>query len=94
MTEEILKKHATAILGYDESQKALAQNIHRLRYDAVEKFYAETISELCRQASGDRRRGRHKLAAMLEQAMYNADEQRKLFKKIWTLCEPYMKDEK
>lgn len=84
------REHKTEVDGYEDKLELLSQNIHRMRYDAVVKFYAHTATELYRQASGDKDRGRVQLAALLTETAQLAEKQREKFEQIWRLCEPHM----
>lgn len=85
--------HATKVDGYDGSLQSLAQKILRMRYDKVEEFFSYCVSELDRQAEGDRKRKRRKLARMLGGASETAAILEGKMGAIFELCAPYMKDE-
>jgi phosphate uptake regulator len=90
MADQTASKHKTAVEGYEDQLPLLAERIHRMRYDTVEDFYRHVAEELRRQAKGDRGRGRHKLAALLEEAATTAEQQQERFARIWALCKPHM----
>ncbi len=86
-------KHTVQVAGYDGSLRELAEAVLRLRYDKVEEFFQHCVTELRRQADGDRKRGRRQLAKMLDAAAKIAKQQRVQFSRIFALCKPYMTSE-
>ncbi|HVZ76217.1 MAG TPA: hypothetical protein VG934_03070 [Candidatus Paceibacterota bacterium] len=88
-----MKKHPTRVEGFDGSLQTLAQRILRMRYDKAVKFIGFCVSEIDRQAEGDRGRGRPKLAAKLEQAAQAAEVFEQKMQEVFDLCTPFMKDE-
>lgn len=88
--DQIAQKHKTAVDGYEGRLKLLCERVHLMRYDKVEKFYGYTETELRRQATNDRAKGRTQLADLLEDAANAARQQQERFGRIWALCEPHM----
>lgn len=88
--DQFAPKHKLSVNGYENKITLLTKHIHDMQYDKVEEFYLYTAAELRKQAEGDRGRGRQQLASLLEEAAVVAEQQQKLFGRIWALCKPYM----
>lgn len=86
------QKHPTEIDGWESSLPELAAAVHKMRYDRVKEFHRHSATELVRQATGDREKGRVRLANLLEAAARAEIDQSARFAQIWALCEPYMPD--
>lgn len=87
------KKHPVEVIGYSGSFQELSEAILRMRYDKVDEFFQCCVTELRRQAEGDRKRGRGNLATRLDEAASTARQQQEQFSKIFILCKPHMSDE-
>lgn len=87
------EKHPTAVPGYEDRLIELAHLVHAMRYDLVIEFYEQAARELRQQTTGDRARGRMKLAASLEEAARAIDNTVESLQRAWRICEPYMKEE-
>jgi len=85
-----MSKHPDYVEKYEGNLQELAHDIVKMRYDKVAEFLGYIKNELVREATGDRRRGRVKLASMLEETVKTADVLKNQMGKIWELCEPYM----
>ena len=88
-----MKKHPVIVEGFNGTLEKLAQSIFRMRYDEVVKFLAYAQKELNRQSKGDEAMGRAKLSLLLTEARQKMNELKKIMKKIFVLCKPFMKDE-
>lgn len=87
------KKHPVKVVGYEGTFQELAETILRMRYDKVEEFFQCCVTELRRQAEGDRGRWRNSLATKLDEAANTASQQQEQFSQIFNLCKPHMHDE-
>ena len=76
-----------------ESNRALGGAIGRLRYDQQPIILEALAKELKRQAKGDEKRGRIKLAALLTKALAETQALRQTFLEMQKLCRPFMKRE-
>lgn len=86
-------KHPTEVPVYEGLLKDLVGRVHRMRYDRVAEFYRLGVVELREQAAGDRMRGRHELADLLNEAADITEAMQKQFEQIYGLCEPHMNSE-
>ncbi len=83
-------RHPTEIPGHEGALRALAEEIHRMRYDRVVEFYHHTLTELHRQAANDRDLGHPQLARLLDEAAGDVLDLRELFVRIYALCRLHM----
>lgn len=88
-----MKRHPVAVEGYQGSLKDLAQKVCRMRYDHVAEFFGHCAIELLRQANADMGRSRAQLATQLTSAYRIAVTLHHKTRDIFTLCEPYMREE-
>jgi len=87
-----MKKHATSITGFDTLNDA-AQEIGKLRYDALSKFLECLAEEMSRQQVKDRNAGKRKLAGhagMMISELYRA---RTATKMLFDKYKCFMKEE-
>jgi hypothetical protein len=72
-------------LDYPGGLIKLAGDVAKIRYDALYVFLEELAHHLVIDAIRDDSRGRHKLAAALNQAADSICD-------AWVVCKPYMKE--
>ncbi len=83
-------KHPTEITGFNGSIKEAAKAVAQMRYDCVSKFLKAFSDELKKQSVGDKKRGRHQLAALLNITTTALDLATETMDIIWKLCKKYM----
>jgi hypothetical protein len=75
-----------------EELEKLAADLGDLRYDSLATFLEVLSAKLRQDATADARRGRPRLAGMLDKASLGVGEAGEAVRLAWKLCEPYMKD--
>ncbi|SRR3989339_813908 len=89
-----MKFHPTQIsASLLNSNALLGQAIALLRYDQQPAILRALSREIRRQAEGDRKRGRVKLATLLLRAQAQAEMLAETYEEILVLSRPYMKEE-
>lgn len=90
----VKKFHPTRLSSFALNSNALlGQSIGALRYDQQPHIFRALSREIGRQAKGDKKRGRTKLAMLLLKAEAQAEELAKTYDEILKLCHPYMEEE-
>ena len=85
-----MTRHATKTR---EELEKLAADLGDLRYDSLATFLELLSGKLRQDATADARRGRPRLAALLEKASHGLGDAGEAVRLAWKLCKPYMKDE-
>ena len=86
-------KHPLSVEGYDGPLENLARAIGKMRYDKIAEVLKYLAEDLERQSRGDKAKGRAKLATMLHEVSTQIGVAKEQVDKIYTLCEPYMKND-
>ena len=87
-----MKKHATSIKGFDSLNEA-AQEIGKMRYDALAAFLMNLTMEMERQRKNDIAAGKPKLAASHSMLLHHLIEASGEAQEMFDKYKKYMKDE-
>ena len=85
--------HPTRVPGVTVGNRELGRQIAELRYDQLSEVLQGMSAELERQSQSDLRRGRPKLAKLIESAKVALDRVNKIVEQMFTLSRPYMEHE-
>lgn len=85
--------HPTGIPGVTVGNRELGRQIAELRYDKLCEVLQEMSAELERQSQSDMKRGRPKLAKLIQSAKVALDHVNAIVEKMFTLSRPYMEHE-
>jgi hypothetical protein len=80
------REHAVTVTGYKGDLQQLAQEIGRLRYDALACFLQALADEMARQAAADHKRARVQLALKLEGLVKELLAAGMTTHDVWQLC--------
>ncbi len=86
-----MEKHPRTVTNFTGTLDELAQSIGNMAYDQTARFIEKLADNIQRQADGDFKRGRIKLAYELSQTTQTLYEARNKMNTAWKICEPYMK---
>ncbi|EKD23980.1 MAG: hypothetical protein ACD_81C00135G0006 [uncultured bacterium] len=88
-----MKKHPVIIEGYDGTFEELGRKVGELRYDKLAEFLLHLENELARQAIADKKRGRPKLANLIEGVELTVKDGKIKTERLFEFCKAFMQEE-
>ena len=86
-------RHPDKVEGWEGSLEELAKAVGNMRYDKVSEFIEALGEDIKRQAAGDKKKNKNKLAKNLIRVYNRLRNVKEEMDKAWKICEPYMKKE-
>lgn len=76
---------------YLQDLEKVATDLADMPYDKLVEFFDHLQKKLSKDSDRDHELGHYRLSILLSNSYLNVIELRDTFKKIWNLCEKYMK---